>query len=64
VRLRVGDVVLGLWPEVVGDHVVHRLGTKNALAVELTAVEQHLPKAQVVADGGKGAGSAALAPTG
>ncbi len=43
---------------------MHRLGTKNALAVELTAVEQHLPKAQEVADGGKGASSAALAPTG
>jgi hypothetical protein len=38
---------------------MHRLGTKNALAVELT-VEQHLSKAQVVADGGKGAGSAAI----
>ena len=37
-----------------------RLGAKNALTVELAAVEQHLTKAQIVADGGKGAGSAAV----
>src|SRR5260370_17989065 len=59
-RLHVGHVVLDLWPKVVGDHVMHRLGAKNALAIELTAVEQHLSKAQVVADGGKGAGSPAV----
>src|SRR5258708_33391082 len=59
-RLHVGHVILDLWPKVVRDHVMHRLGAKNALAVELTAVEQHLSKAQVVADGGKRAGSAAV----
>src|SRR5436190_4101771 len=56
-RLHVGDVVLDLWPEVVGDHVMHCLGSKNAPRVELTALEQHLSKAQVVPDGGKGARS-------
>jgi hypothetical protein len=56
-RLHIGHVVRDLWPEVIGDHVMHRLGARNALAVELAAIEQHLSKAQIVADGGKGAGS-------
>src|SRR5438270_972497 len=58
--LDVGDVVLDLWAEVVGDHVMHCLGPKNALAVKFTAVEQHLSKAQVIADSGKRAGSGAV----
>src|SRR3954454_8582128 len=58
--LHVGDVVLDLWAEVIGDHVMHCLGSKNALAIKFTAVEQHLSKAQVIADGGKGARSAAV----
>jgi hypothetical protein len=33
---------------------------KNALTVEFTAVEQHLSKAQIVTDCGKGAGSPAV----
>src|SRR5438105_9718114 len=58
--LHVGDVVLDLWPEVVGDHVMDCLGSKNALAVKFTAIEQHLSKAQVIPDRGKGAGSGAV----
>src|SRR5258708_19745404 len=59
-RLHVGHVILDLWPKVVRDHGMHRVGAKTARAAELTAVEQHLSKAQVVADGGKRAGSAAV----
>src|SRR3954454_9336958 len=59
-RLHVGDVVLDLWPEVVGDHVMHCFRPKNALAIKFAAVEQHLAKAQVIPDGGKGAGSGAV----
>src|SRR5436190_1592507 len=59
-RLHVGDVVLDLRPEVIGDHVMHGLGPENALTVELAAIEQHLPKAHVVADGCKRAGAAAV----
>src|SRR4029077_19116708 len=46
--------------EVVGDHVVHRPGAENELAVELSAVEQHLREAQIVADRGERAGAAAV----
>src|SRR4051794_1918271 len=59
-RLHVGHVVLDLWPEMVGDHMMHRLGSENALTVELAAIEQHLSKAQIVAHGGKRAGAAAV----
>src|SRR6202035_1280825 len=51
------QIVLDLRPKVVGGHVMHRPGAKDTLAVELAAIEQHLPKADVVADGGKRAGS-------
>ena len=33
--------------------MMHGFGTENALAVEFSAVEKHLPKAHVVTDSGK-----------
>src|SRR4029079_4047748 len=59
-RLQIGDVVLDLRAKMTGGHVVHGLGSENALAVELAAIEQHLSKAHVVADGRKRAGAAAV----
>ena len=38
VRLHISDLVFDLWPKVVGDHVMHRPGTENALAIEFPAV--------------------------
>src|SRR6267154_5209520 len=59
-RLHVRHVVLDFGSKVVGGHVMHGLGAKDALAVELAAVEEHLAKADVVADGRKRAGAAAV----
>src|SRR5215471_20378672 len=59
-RLHVRHVVPDFGTKVVGGHMMYGFGTENALAVEFSAVEQHLPKAHVIADGGKRAGTAAV----
>ena len=40
--------------------MMHGFGTENALAVEFSAVEQHLPKGHVVSDSGKRAAPGAV----
>src|SRR6185437_12749570 len=52
-RLDVGDLVLDLGPEMIGYHQADGFRAEDALAVEFAAIDQHLPEADVVADGGE-----------
>ena len=60
VRLHIGDPVLNACAQVVAGHQLHRGGAEHLCTVQAAAVQQHLPKADVVAHAAKGAGTTAV----